>query len=263
MRLRARSLVTVFSLLWIAGSARAVQPLEIIDVFVDVENAQIVIGGNNFDNGNSLDVTLGGVPLVVTGDTPNEITVGLPEGFPDGDYLLEVTTGGGTPRTDTYALTIGAVGPQGEQGPPGIDGAPGPQGPPGIDGQPGPQGPVGPPGPPGATGPAGADGAPGAQGPPGPEGPPGPQGPPGGAEIETLRVPGAPVSVAAGAANIGRAVCPPGWLVTGGGMSSPTNFLRTRRNYPVDSRSWEVMMFNTFSSTRLFTPYAVCMRVKP
>jgi hypothetical protein len=55
----------------------------------------------------------------------------------------------------TLDVTIGAVGPQGPQGAPGIQGPTGAQGPQGIQGPPGPQGPQGIPGAPGTSGLAG------------------------------------------------------------------------------------------------------------
>ncbi len=80
--------------------------------------------------------------------------------------------------------------------------------------------------------------------------------------IETEIVTSATVSVPAGSASIARAECPTGKVVTGGGFSSPTNYFRTRRSYPSTKSSWEVMLFNTFSSTRSFTAYAVCVNGK-
>ena len=61
-------------------------------------------------------------------------------------------------------------GPQGIQGPKGVDGATGPQGPKGATGATGPQGPQGPKGDTGATGPQGPKGDTGATGPQGPAG---------------------------------------------------------------------------------------------
>ena len=106
---------------------------------------------------------------------------GLP---PAGDYLLRVAntrSGSGA----EYALTIGAVGPQGPRGetgptgPAGPAGAPGPIGPAGVEGPIGPAGPVGPAGIEGPVGPAGPVGATGPAGPIGPAGATGERGPQG------------------------------------------------------------------------------------
>ncbi len=77
---------------------------------------------------------------------------------------------------------IAALGPQGDTGPAGVDGAVGPQGPQGETGAAGPagaDGATGTDGAQGATGPAGADGATGAQGETGPAGAAGADGAPG------------------------------------------------------------------------------------
>jgi hypothetical protein len=78
--------------------------------------------------------------------------------------LLTVATGGGASQYDEYDLTIGAVGPEGEQGPKGDTGDTGAQGPKGDKGDPGEQGPKGDKGDPGEQGPKGDTGD---QGPPG------------------------------------------------------------------------------------------------
>ncbi|MBB6598979.1 tail fiber protein [Luteimonas sp. MC1825] len=109
---------------------------------------------------------------------------GLP---PAGDYLLRVADTRANVET-AFALTLGAVGPQGPEGvrgpagPAGATGATGPAGaigPAGPTGLPGEAGPTGAAGATGATGPQGLVGAAGAQGgvgPAGPQGEPGPQG---------------------------------------------------------------------------------------
>ena len=78
----------------------------------------ITINGINFDNGAD--------PVVVLGDqgrlsvclaTDDTIVAECPSGFcAHGDYLLEVITGEAVTKYDEYDLTIGAVGPRGEQG---------------------------------------------------------------------------------------------------------------------------------------------------
>ncbi len=145
--------------------------LRIDQVFVSFEEEPpdlLLIRGRNFLASSSCPVVrLSGVPgeLVVVEAFDDEILAELP--FPDlvdGDYRLVVASG---LKSDTYDLTIGAVG---MEGPPGPRGEPGPEGP---------QGPQGVPGPQGATGSQGLQGATGPQGPQGVPGPTGPQGPPG------------------------------------------------------------------------------------
>ncbi len=103
---------------------------------------------------------------------------GLP---PAGDYLLRVANTRGSGSAE-YALTIGAVGPQGPVGEAGPIGPVGPAGPTGASGPAGPQGEAGPAGPQGeagATGPAGPVGPQGEAGPMGPQGETGATGPAG------------------------------------------------------------------------------------
>ena len=113
----------------------------------------ITIGGQGFDLGqNNPLVTLGDFgPLTIVSVEPNTIVVECPLWDPssppdpdanppycsDGDFLLTVSNGQAKRMNDDFDLTIGAVGPQGEQG------LPGPQGPQGEPGPPGPQGPPG------------------------------------------------------------------------------------------------------------------------
>lgn len=97
-------------------------------IFITVENFDIA-------NMEDLVVTLGdlgdlgdiGVPCGLEPDPDVIINCdfsgdGLPD---DGDYLLSVATSGGNKEVATYDLTIGAVGPEGLQGPVGEPGAPG------------------------------------------------------------------------------------------------------------------------------------------
>lgn len=116
-----------------------------------------------------------------------QIEVALPENIEDfpGSFLLGVRSGNGTSQQDLFALTIGAVGPEGPQGEPGSQGSVGPQGAEGPRGEPGPQGETGPQGvqgplgPQGESGPQGSPGALGPAGTPGVAGTAGPQGDPG------------------------------------------------------------------------------------
>jgi hypothetical protein len=144
----------------------------IIGVEVDFMADTLTIVGENFDNGLTPEVRLGGYGVLTLVDTPTatEITAQLPGGLADGDHLLTVATGTDAAQHATYDLTVGAAGPAGPQG---VQGATGPTGPAGVAGPAGPQGETGATG---ATGPQGETGAIGATGPQGEAGPAGPQG---------------------------------------------------------------------------------------
>ena len=134
------------------------------------EDGDLIIGGQNFDNGGELQVLLwrgGGFDdLEYVINISGDIVASLPIDLLPGSYLLIVQSGPGAIRIDSMDVTVGAVGPHGPQG------ATGPTGPQGLSGSVGPAGPAGPQG---ATGPAGEDGA-GLRGPTGPTGPQGPAG---------------------------------------------------------------------------------------
>ena len=93
----------------------AAQPTEVLitQVFVDVPtDDQVTIVGRNFDLGPGLSVTLGELGgLVIDSDTATDIVAQLPVGLAAGDYRLEVITGNGGNRQDTYDLTIAATVP--------------------------------------------------------------------------------------------------------------------------------------------------------
>lgn len=175
-------MVAVLALILIiaAGQAEAAKwggtpsgtDLVISSVTVSFGSNEIIITGKNFDNGWSPIVTLGDKICSLVSYTSAQLIASLPV-VVVGDYLLTISTGNAAGQFDTYALTIGAVGPQGLTGP---QGSAGPQGP---TGQIGPQGAQGPAGPAGATGPQGPQGPTGPTGPQGPAGPAGPQGAPG------------------------------------------------------------------------------------
>lgn len=197
----------VASVIGVGTPAFAAKPdliIEIVDV--DFQTNIIYIYGENFTNGGTPTVTLGGSPLTVQSYISTEIRAILPLNTPDGSYLLKVVTGNASTQSGEFNVAIGAVGPQGLQGdvgpqgiqgeigpigpmgPAGPTGPEGPQGPQGIQGlkgdtgpagPQGPQGPAGPKGDKGDTGPAGPVGPQGAQGPQGPVGPMGPTGPAG------------------------------------------------------------------------------------
>ena len=188
----------------LSAAALAVDALEIRSVNIDFEANQIFINGVNFDNGKMLEVRLSDFPepLASVDATPTTIIASFPAaGLPAGNYLLMVTSGGGSVRYDEIAITVGAAGPTGATGPVGPIGPQGPQGdigpagPAGAKGDTGATGPMGPAGPKGDTGaigpqgpqgdigpagPAGAKGDTGATGPMGPTGPQGPKGDTGG-----------------------------------------------------------------------------------
>ena len=160
------------------SGASAVEPLEITAVIVDFDTSEISIHGVNFDNGNDLEINLSDIGQISSVDVSAELIVAsFPvAGLPAGNYVLSITSGGGSVRYDDIPITVGTTGPTGPQG------EPGPQGLTGDTGPQGPQGPVGPEGPQGLRGlmgPQGADGALGPQGLTGDTGSQGPQGPAG------------------------------------------------------------------------------------
>ncbi len=212
----------------------------------DYVTNSLAINGYNFDNGVVPVVTLGKLRLdVVVPFSAGTVvaTVPPPIRLADiaGDHLLTVATGQSVNQVDAISLTIGAVGPQGLQGPQGERGEPGPQGLPGVQGprgqkgitgDPGPKGDVGdrgPRGPPGIDGETGDPGPKGDTGDPGPEGDPGPQGPEGdqGAKGPTgpKGITNYQILYASSAKSVGflesisvSVRCPEGTVVTKGGM---------------------------------------------
>jgi len=190
-----RPLVAGMALL-LAGAVVAAQggnQLAITGADADVDAGTLQIYGRNFiaSNGALPTVALAGAPLVVQTIENGYIKAWLPAGITPGSYRVTVSRGNGTPQNDSFAVTIGAVGPTGATGPQGAQGEPGPQGDQGAEGQTGaqgsqgpkgdtgpqgPQGDQGPQGPAGEQGPAGATGAQGPTGAKGPEGPTGPKG---------------------------------------------------------------------------------------
>ena len=173
-----RQMFCVIILLLQSGYASAAGQLQITDAIIltsDTPN-QLVITGENFDNGGAIELTLGGAPLGVQSQTSMVVVADIPAGVIPGNYVLVATTGSGARRIDSMDITVGAAGPAGPEGPqgePGMQGAagsPGPQGVPGPQGAPGPQGVpgvMGLPGIPGAPGERGERGSAGEQGPPG------------------------------------------------------------------------------------------------
>jgi hypothetical protein len=100
------------------GSHLTVEAVEIdFDPMVSTFG-QLTITGQHFEFGNPLAVSLGpsaqspsDLIMVSTSDTV--LLYDLPKAFPNGDYLLRVSTGNGQSQNDEYDLTIGAVGPPG------------------------------------------------------------------------------------------------------------------------------------------------------
>jgi len=121
--------------------------LIIMEVSMDFDINTLTIKGMSFDCEDTPMVTLGSdstlLPIISCTDT--EIVADLPA-VGDGGYRLIVSTGTSPTNYDQFDLTIGAVGPQGEQGKLGPQGDPGSQG---VQGKLGDQGPQGKPGEPG------------------------------------------------------------------------------------------------------------------
>lgn len=135
-----------------AGAHEVQNQLVITNVDMDYALGQMFIYGR------SLSPSTGPAPIVHLMDVqvsamtygPTYIVVAVPPTLQRaGSYLLKVSTGSTAEQNGSFAVTLGAVGPQGPQGP---QGAVGPQGPQGEMGPQGPQGPQGEMGPPGYTG---------------------------------------------------------------------------------------------------------------
>lgn len=188
---RTTWLLSTLVALGFAQGAAAVQPLEMDNaIVIEAEDAlaadQLVVTGRNFDNGQTIQLTLGGTPLPVLEHTANVILAEIPADVLPGSYVLVVWSGGGSVREDSMDVTIGAEGPVGSEGPEGpqgeqgVQGPVGPEGPHGDAGPQGPQGEAGPPGPQGEQGLQGLQGERGLQGEQGPQGIQGPAGADGG-----------------------------------------------------------------------------------
>jgi len=153
----------------IGGDAPAQRHVNIGEIYVytDTDGDRLIIIGDGFDTGDMPTVTIGAQSLSVIGYDTNSIEASLPDGMPDGDHRLTVSTSLAPGHADNYDLTFGAVGPQGPEGPEGPAGPEGPQGNQGAQGAAGPMGPMGSMGPTGPAGPQGPAGAKGDKGEPG------------------------------------------------------------------------------------------------
>jgi hypothetical protein len=117
------------------GSGLAGGPVLLVVNSASADDGVLTIRGVNFGDA-APSVTLGGLPLVVLSNTPEEIEAQLPVGTAPGSYLLVVARHPHRIPFYLFDVTIGAAGPQGERGPKGDrgpQGDPGPQGPPGPD----------------------------------------------------------------------------------------------------------------------------------
>lgn len=276
-------------------TAFAVQPLEVTDVYVDESETpyQLMVAGQNFNNGGDIELWLGGIPLEVVSQSDTLVVANLPEGILDGSYQLSMTSGGGSVRYDDFdGVTIGAEGPvgpqgpegpQGEVGPQGPIGPAGPQGPQGDTGSQGPQGPQGPPGAncwdniPGGTSTADCIGPPGEQGPKGDKGDKGDQGEPGpaGTLASTYVLSGSGRSADDFSVHRARVEvhCDAGDQIIGGGSSiapkaqliqanGATRFVRPNGDYLA---MWQVAASRPAGETGSFTLFvqAICLDTVP
>lgn len=114
------------------------------------------IAGVNFGNGAGVTVQVAGNTMVLGAVSPTMLVASTAPLLAPGSYLLTVETGPDRVQFDAFDVTVGGVGPAGEQGPPGVEGPPGAQG---STGAQGPRGPAG------AQGPVGAQGTAGTLGP--------------------------------------------------------------------------------------------------
>ena len=93
----------------------AQQPMEMVNAIVigaeEPEAAdQLVITGRNFDTGNQIQLTLGGVPLEILEHTPTVILAEIPADVRPGRYVLIAWTNGHTVREDSMEITLVAQG---------------------------------------------------------------------------------------------------------------------------------------------------------
>ncbi len=166
------TMASVLVLLWqyggpasLSAQGRTPPPQVVVTAAAaDTSQSLLFVAGQGFTP--AAVVFLGGLPLggVVVNAQGTALSALLPPGVPPGSYAFTVVAGPASVQTAVFSVTLGAVGPRGDDGPQGSTGAEGSQGP---------EGPQGPPGP---AGPAGSQGPQGFPGPAGPTGPIGPQG---------------------------------------------------------------------------------------
>jgi N-acetylneuraminic acid mutarotase len=177
--MRMRFWRTALAASWIAlgglGTVVGAAPtprLIVTSATLDESTRMLTIKGGDFGDVPAF-VSLGGQELAVMSSLPTEILATVPPEMTAGSYSLLVARNPNRNPSSYFELTLGAVGPKGDQGEKGDRGAEGPRGEPGPQGPKGDQGLQGFPGP---AGPQGATGPAGAAGPTGPQGPAGPSG---------------------------------------------------------------------------------------
>ena len=169
------TMVAVLVLVWqhsvaVSSSAQGRTPppqVVVTAAAADTSQSRLFVAGHGFTP--AAVVFLGGQPLggVVVNGQGTALSALLPPDVPAGSYSLTVVAGPASVQTTVFSVTLGAVGPRGQDGPPGPAGESGLQGPAGESGPAGARGPLGPqgfPGPGGPTGPSGPQGDAGASG---------------------------------------------------------------------------------------------------
>lgn len=236
--------------------------LNVDSVAVDLDAGTLTITGTDLDFGGALEVTLAQFPplLIIGIPTDTEIVTNLPPAIDAGDYLLTVSRGNGQSENDEYDLTIGAVGPEGPQGKPGVQGDVGPkgdkgdQGDPGIQGVKGDQGDQGIQGVKGDQGPQGVAGANGVNGGQGPQGVPGISG--------YVRVLSPQVGISSSGQSRATATCPAGKKVLGGGHLTSSALVFAFDSWPETDSTWTILMRNIGGSSHWIQAWAVCASVQ-
>ena len=142
----ATSLVLAVAIAGPSAHANAAVTPTIFSTAVNSSTNQITITGQNFSPHRAAPVvSLDNTKLVLISFTNQGAVASLPSDLGPGSYLLTVSNS--QKLTGSFAVTLGAAGPQGTpgpQGPAGPQGTPGSPGSPGAPGAPGPPGPVGP-----------------------------------------------------------------------------------------------------------------------
>src|SRR5262245_14156227 len=119
-----KSLLQAASILCLAACAApaaAGNPAPLVVTSAHAEDGVLFVEGGHFGRVPP-HVTLAGVPLVVLSSSPTELQAQLPDSTPPGTYLLLVAR---NPRHGPFSffdVTIGAVGPRGDDGPRGTQG---------------------------------------------------------------------------------------------------------------------------------------------